>query len=85
MIMFGCLFGLLGAVFAFNRHPRLFEAVLRRIAALPAAMHFGDLNFTDLAVAKGTGQETAAEVSGALGSPFSEHKRQVSAPESAFR
>ena len=84
LVMYGCLFGLLGSVFAFNRHPRLFEAICRRCAGLPAAMYFDDLNVSDLSTAKGAGQQLAGDLSAALGSPFADKKRQPMADQSAF-
>ena len=80
----GMLFGLSGAVVAFNRWPRLAEALTRRLLGIMFSMYFDDATIQDWQSEKGSGQAMVQRMMAILGSPFAPSKTQFMAIHGVF-
>ena len=72
---YGQLFGLPLAVTAFNRWPRFFQALARRLGGLMTSLYFDDASIMDWQSGKGAK---------AVGSPFAPEQRQTMSQEGDF-
>ena len=81
---YGSLFGLPNAVCSFNRFPRFFQALCRRMGYCLASMYFDDLTVQDLGSFKGSAQQFITSLATELGSPFQPEKHQVMQSPSDF-
>eukprot|EP00438_Fugacium_kawagutii_P020457 Skav206762 [mRNA] locus=scaffold167:384381:393045:- [translate_table: standard] len=81
---FGELFGLPLAVTSFNRWPKFFQALVRRIGGVVASMYFDDLSVQDWASNRGSAQKLVLALAKALGSPFASEKHQEMSPRADF-
>jgi hypothetical protein len=80
----GMLFGLSGAVVAFNRWPSLCQAMSRRILVTLTSFYFDDSNISDWASERGGGQRALNDLMEILGSPFAADKSQPMAEKGVF-
>ena len=80
----GMLFGLSGAVVAFNRWPRLAEALTRRLLGIMFSMYFDDATIQDWQGEKGSGQAMVQKMMTILRSPFAPSKTQNMATQGVF-
>ena len=67
---YGQLFGLPLAVTAFNRWPRFFQALARRLGGLMTSLYFDDASIMDWQSGKGGAQSALLCFASAVGSPF---------------
>ena len=81
---YGSLFGLPNAACSFNRFPRFFQAVCRRMGYCLASMYFDDLTVQDLGSMKGSAQQFMTSLATELGSPFQPEKHQTMQGQSVF-
>lgn len=73
----GHLFGLLLAVTAFNRYPRMFQAFFsRRLMRSPISLYFDDAIVVDWQSHRGTVRQAVGHLAKELGSPFAPAKHQ---------
>ena len=80
----GMLFGLPLAVTAFNRYPRLCEAVVRRYLAVMYTMYFDDATLQDWGSLRGSGQRAVRQLMKILGTPFAEAKQRDMSTKATF-
>ena len=81
---YGQLFGLPLAVTAFNRWPRFFQALARRLGGLMTSLYFDDASIMDWRSGKGGAQSALLCFASAVGSPFAPEKHQTMSQEGDF-
>ena len=81
---YGQLFGLCLAVTAFNRWPRFFQALARRLGGLMTSLYFDDASILDWKSGKGVAQASLLRFAEAVGSPFAPEKHQAMGQEGDF-
>ena len=72
----GLLFGLKGAVIAFNRYSLFTERMSRRLLAVLISLYFDDATIQDWGSCRGSAQAAVQQVQTLLGRPFALEKRQ---------
>ena len=70
----GNLFGLMSAVWNYNRTPKFMQALYRRWLRILAAIYFDDVSLQDLKESKGTGQRHLRAMSRMMGVKLSPEK-----------
>ena len=81
---YGQLFGLPLAVTAFNRWPRFFQALARRLGGLMTSLYFDDASILDWKSGKGVAQASLLRFAEAVGSSFGPEKHQAMGQEGDF-
>ena len=80
----GLLFGLSGAVVAFNRFSKFVQHMGRQLLFIMLSMYFDDASYQDWKSCHGSGQRYLQKVLTVLGRPFAPAKRQDMASQADF-